>query len=61
MGMAGQIYLVGAVVLGFALLYFGIRLAFFNLPLVSAQSKFARGTSSSYGDLSSPALCLDDG
>ena len=39
MGMAGRIYLVGAVVLGFALLYFGIRLAFLNLPLVSAQSK----------------------
>jgi protoheme IX farnesyltransferase len=39
MGMAGKIYLVGAVVLGFALLYFGIRLAFLNLPLVSAPSK----------------------
>ena len=39
MGMAGRIYLVGAVVLGFALLYFGIRLAFLNLPLISAQSK----------------------
>jgi heme o synthase len=39
MGMAGRIYLVGAVVLGFALLYFGIRLAFLNLPLASAQSK----------------------
>jgi protoheme IX farnesyltransferase len=39
MGMAGRIYLVGAVALGFALLYFGIRLAFLNLPLVSAQSK----------------------
>ncbi len=39
MGMAGKIYLVGAVILGFALLYFGIRLAFLNLPLVSAQSK----------------------
>lgn len=39
MGMAGRIYLVGAVILGFALLYFGIRLAFLNLPLVSAQSK----------------------
>ena len=26
MGMAGKIYLVGAVVLGFALLYFGMRL-----------------------------------
>src|SRR5271167_289045 len=39
MGMAGRIYLVGAVVLGFALLYFGIRLAFLNLPLASATSK----------------------
>jgi heme o synthase len=39
MGMAGRIYLVGAVALGFALLYFGIRLAFLKLPLASAQSK----------------------
>ena len=39
MGMAGRIYLVGAVVLGFTLLYFGIRLAFLNLPLSSAPSK----------------------
>jgi heme o synthase len=39
MGMAGSIYLVGAVVLGLSLLYFGIRLAFLNLPLASAQSK----------------------
>jgi len=39
MGMAGQIYLVGAVVLGFAMLYFGIRLAFLNLPLATAPSK----------------------
>jgi len=39
MGMAGKIYLVGAVVLGFALLYFGIRLAFLNMPLASAPSK----------------------
>jgi heme o synthase len=39
MGMAGSIYLVGAVVLGLALLYFGVRLAFLNLPLASAQSK----------------------
>jgi heme o synthase len=38
MGMAGRIYMVGAVVLGGALLYFGIRLAFLNLPIVSAQS-----------------------
>jgi protoheme IX farnesyltransferase len=39
MGMAGRIYLVGAVVLGFALLYFGIRLAFLKMPLASAPSK----------------------
>jgi heme o synthase len=39
MGMAGRIYFVGAVVLGFALLYFGIRLAFQNMPLSSAASK----------------------
>ena len=39
MGMAGKIYLVGAVVLGVALLYFGIRLAFLEQPLSSAHSK----------------------
>jgi protoheme IX farnesyltransferase len=39
MGMAGKIYLVGAVALGLALLYFGIRLAFLGLPLASAPSK----------------------
>ena len=39
MGMAGRIYLVGAAVLGVAMLYFGIRLAFLNLPLASAPSK----------------------
>ena len=39
MGMAGRIYLVGAVILGLALLYFGIRLAFLDLPLASAPSK----------------------
>jgi protoheme IX farnesyltransferase len=39
MGMAGRIYLVGATVLGLAMLYFGIRLAFLKLPLASAQSK----------------------
>jgi heme o synthase len=39
MGMAGRIYFVGAAVLGIALLYFGIRLAFLNLPLNSALSK----------------------
>lgn len=39
MGMAGRIYLVGAVVLGVALLYFGIRLASLEQPLSSAPSK----------------------
>lgn len=39
MGMAGRIYLVGAIALGVAMLYFGVRLAFLNLPLASAQSK----------------------
>ncbi len=39
MGMAGKIYLVGAVVLGLALLYFGMRLAYLKLPLLSPQSK----------------------
>lgn len=39
MGMAGKLYLVGAVALGAALLYFGMRLAFLNLPLAAAQSK----------------------
>lgn len=39
MGMAGSIYLIGAVVLGLSLLYFGFRLASLNLPLATAQSK----------------------
>jgi heme o synthase len=39
MGMAGRIYLVGAAILGLALLYFGVRLAFLNVPLASAASK----------------------
>ena len=39
MGMAGRIYLVGALVLGLAMLYFGIRLAALNLPLATAKSK----------------------
>ncbi len=39
MGMAGKIYLVGAAVLGLALLYFGVRLAFLKMPLTSAPSK----------------------
>jgi heme o synthase len=39
LGMAGRIYLLGAVALGFALLYFGVRLATLNLPLSAAASK----------------------
>lgn len=39
MGMAGRVYLTGAIVLGFALLYFGMRLAFLDQPLASAPSK----------------------
>lgn len=39
LGMAGRIYLVGALVLSLALLYFGVRLARFNMPLTSPASK----------------------
>jgi len=39
MGMAGRTYLVGAVVLGIAMLYFGVRLAFLKMPITNAQSK----------------------
>jgi heme o synthase len=39
MGMAGKIYFIGAALLSVALLYFGIRLAFLNMPLSSALSK----------------------
>jgi len=39
MGMAGRVYLAGAIALGFALLYFGMRLAFLDQPLASAPSK----------------------
>ena len=38
-GMAGNIYLVGAVILGVALFYFGARLAFLKLPITSPRSK----------------------
>jgi protoheme IX farnesyltransferase len=38
-GMAGKIYMVGAVVLGIALFYFGARLAFLKLPVNSPRSK----------------------
>jgi len=39
MGMAGRLYLGGAVALGLSLLYFGVRLAFLDSPLASAPSK----------------------
>ena len=39
LGMAGRIYLVGALMLGVGLLYFGIKLASLNLPVSSAPSK----------------------
>jgi len=38
-GMAGKLYMIGAVVLGIALLYFGVRLAFLGLPLSMPASK----------------------
>lgn len=38
-GMAGRIYMVGAVVLGIALFYFAARLAFLKMPLNSPRSK----------------------
>jgi len=38
-GMAGKIYLIGAVVLGVALFYFGARLALLKLPINAARSK----------------------
>jgi protoheme IX farnesyltransferase len=38
-GMAGKLYLVGAILLGIALFYFGARLAFLNLPLNNPRSK----------------------
>jgi protoheme IX farnesyltransferase len=38
-GMAGKIYLVGAVILGVALFYFGARLAFLKLPIDAPRSK----------------------
>jgi len=39
LGIAGRAYFFGAIVLGFAYLYFGIRLALLRLPATSAQSK----------------------
>jgi len=38
-GMAGKIYLVGALILGIALFYFGARLALLKLPLNNPRSK----------------------
>jgi protoheme IX farnesyltransferase len=38
-GMAGKIYLVGAVILGIALFYFGARLAFLKMPITAPRSK----------------------
>jgi protoheme IX farnesyltransferase len=38
-GMAGKIYLGGALVLGVALFYFSARLAFLKLPINSPRSK----------------------
>ncbi len=39
LGMSGRIYLVGALVMGLALFYFGLRLATLRLPLSTARSK----------------------
>jgi len=39
LGMSGRIYLVGALVMGLGLLYFGVRLATLQLPLSAARSK----------------------
>jgi protoheme IX farnesyltransferase len=41
LGMSGPIYLVGAVVLGAALLWFGLRLARLRLPATAPRSKAA--------------------
>jgi len=38
-GMAGKIYMVGALILGVSLFYFGARLAFLKLPINSPRSK----------------------
>jgi len=37
--MSGRIYLVGALIMGLALFYFGLRLATLQLPLSTAHSK----------------------
>jgi protoheme IX farnesyltransferase len=41
LGMSGRIYLAGAVVMGVALLWFGVRLARLHLPPTAARSKAA--------------------
>ena len=38
-GMAGRVYMVGALILGVSLFYFGARLAFLKLPINSPRSK----------------------
>ena len=38
-GMAGNVYLAGSVLLGFALLYYCVRLACLDLPVSAAISK----------------------
>ena len=38
-GMAGTVYLVGALILSAALLYFGVRLASLRMPVTAARSK----------------------
>ena len=60
-GMAGKIYMVGAVVLGVALFYFGARLAFLKLPINSPAIENARSSRlASHGHLSAPAFCSYD-
>jgi heme O synthase-like polyprenyltransferase len=39
MGMTGRLYPMGTVILGLALLYFGVRLPFLGLPLSTPVSK----------------------
>lgn len=38
-GMSGIVYLVGALILSLALLYFGVRLAHLGMPVMAARSK----------------------
>jgi protoheme IX farnesyltransferase len=39
MGMSGRLYLVGALLMGLGLFYFGLRLALFKMSLSTARSK----------------------